>query len=101
MLGLVGGVEQCLGAVGQGAGLGTQHDAADLATHGRVTGLERQPYGVPLGEQPVAQPPGLGGLARALAALEAHEDAAPGVHGAGRAGGGGHGRDATGQPRQP
>ena len=46
VLGLVGGVEQRLGAVRQLAGLGAEHDPAQLLAHRRVAGLEGEQHGV-------------------------------------------------------
>ena len=78
VLGLVGGVEQRLGAVGELAGGRVEHDLADLAAHLGVAGLEGQQHGVALALQPRPQRLGLRGLAGALAALEADEDAVRG-----------------------
>ena len=60
VLGLVGGVEQGLGAVGQLAGRRVEHDLADPDADLGVAGLERQPDDVPLGLQPLrpARAPG-------------------------------------------
>jgi hypothetical protein len=80
VLRLVGGVEQHLGTVGQVAGGRVQHDVADLAAHLRVTRLEGESHLVALLHQPVVEQAGLRRLARALAALEADEDAGVGVH---------------------
>jgi hypothetical protein len=80
VLGLVGGVQQHLGAVGELTGGRVEHDPADLLADRGVARLE--------GEQGVetallqrrGQGAGLRGLARTLAALEADEDAGRRVH---------------------
>ena len=82
VLGLVGGVQQDLGAVGQLAGGRVEHDAPHLLPDRGVTGLEGQ-QGVEsaVGER-AGEGPRLGGLARPFAALEADEDPGGGVHAA-------------------
>ena len=79
VLGLVGGVEQGLGAVGQVAGRRVEHDAPQLLADRRVTGLEGEQDGLAALDEPVAQQPRLGGLAGPLAALEAHEEPVLGI----------------------
>ena len=80
VLGLVGGVEQRLGAVRDVAGGRVEHDPAQLLPDLGVPRLVGQQDVVPLGLEPVAQQPGLGGLAGALAALERDEAPGGGVH---------------------
>ena len=66
VLGLVGGVEQRLGAVGQLAGRGVEHDASYLRADGSVAGLMGQQYDVPVGLEPLPQQLRLRRLARPL-----------------------------------
>jgi hypothetical protein len=82
VLGLVGGVQQDLRAMGQLAGCGVQHDAPQLLADRGVAGLEREQGAVSARVQSVGQGTGLRRLPRALAALEADEDAGGGVHAA-------------------
>ena len=83
VLGLVGGVQERLRPVGQRTGRGVQDDRAQQPADGGVPGLEGEDDGVALEGQPVGQGARLGGLARALPALEAHEDPGRGVSAAG------------------
>ena len=76
MLGLVGGVEQRLGAVEMSPVAGSSTIRRELLADLGVAGLVGQQHVVPLGAQPLGEPRGLGGLAGALAALE--RDEAPG-----------------------
>ena len=77
VLRLVGGIEQRLRARHQLARRGVEDDAADLLAHRRVAGLEGEHHLAALRLQPIDEQPGLGGLARALATLEAHEQPGP------------------------
>jgi hypothetical protein len=76
----VGGVEQRLGARRRrvGALAVGQHQAADPRAHVGRTGLAGHHHVVAGLDQRLGQPGDLGGLARALATLEDHEDAVPG-----------------------
>ncbi len=75
VLGLVGGVEQRLGAVGERAGGRVEHDLAQLLADLGVAGLVGEQHVVPLLGEPAEQQPGLGRLAGTLAALERDEEA--------------------------
>src|SRR4029077_16898745 len=82
VLGLVGGVEQQLGAVRQRTGGRVEDDPAYLLADGSVARLEGEQYVVPGSLERRGERPGLRGLARTLAALETDEDAGGGVHAA-------------------
>ncbi len=79
VLGLVGGVQQRLGAVGQRARRRVEHDAAYLVADRGAAGLAGQQYDVPVGLEPLAQQLRLRGLAGPFTTLEADEDALRGV----------------------
>ena len=84
VLGLVGDVEQGLGAVGQVTGGRVEDDAPHLLATVVSPGSKVSRTVSPRGDQPVAEQARLGGLAGPVATLEADEESVlwedPGVH---------------------